>query len=84
MLFQRVETFRNAYPEHDIFADIGDGWDWRRSGLIKLMRKVMNDELYEVVVFHENDLSTSAYNHIATVFQVHHVRLTKIKPDSIP
>lgn len=80
-----VEHMRNSYPDHDVVADIGDGYDWRRAGLLKILKKVMADEVEEIVVTHEDQLSTMGYRHLESVFAVHRVRLTRVEiPDEVP
>lgn len=83
LLWKRVDAMQKQYPEHEVIADIGSGYDYRRSGLVKLMRRVIDREVSEVVVTSESQLSTLTYNHLSTVcaFYKTLIRIVKLQED---
>jgi predicted site-specific integrase-resolvase len=56
-----------AHPDYDVVADIGFGWDYRRSGLIKILKRVIDDEVSEIVVLSSDQLSNGTYQHVETL-----------------
>jgi predicted site-specific integrase-resolvase len=53
----RQETFlRSIYPNHTVIKDIGSGLNYKRKGLLKLLRLSNNREVREIVVFSKDRL----------------------------
>jgi putative resolvase len=53
----RQEAFlRNLYPDHQVIRDIGSGLNYKRKGLLKLLRMSNKNEVGEIVVFSKDRL----------------------------
>lgn len=78
-LWECVESMRQQYPDHEVIGDIGSAWDYRRSGLVKLMQSVGRNEIREVVVDSMEDLSSTATNHILRYLEYHKVHVVEIR-----
>lgn len=53
----RQEAFlRNFYPNHKVIRDIGSGLNYKRKGLLKLLRESNKNQVREIVVFSKDRL----------------------------
>lgn len=64
---------KRDFPGDDVVADIGEGWDFRRTGLLKLLQLAMNDQVSEVVVMHPDELSVGVVPHVMTLLEAYGV-----------
>ncbi len=79
-MWECVNFMRRKFPEYDVIADVGSGWDYRRTGLMKLMQRVMNLEVSDVVVTHRDQLSTSTHPHLMNVMEYYGTQLHFVQP----
>jgi predicted site-specific integrase-resolvase len=53
----RQEAFlRDKYPYHQVIKDVGSGLNYKRKGLLKLLRMSNKNEVGEIVVFSKDRL----------------------------
>jgi putative resolvase len=53
----RQETFlRDKYPDHQVIKDVGSGLNYKRKGLLKLLKMSNKNEVGEIVVFSKDRL----------------------------
>ena len=49
-LERQINDFKQQYPNHEIVKDIASGLNYQRKGLLTLLEKVHQGDIYQVVV----------------------------------
>ena len=68
-LARQISYLTERYPEYDIIKDIGSGINFKRTGLQKLIKLAINNELGEVVVTYKDRLCRIGYDLIEFIFE---------------
>ena len=63
------------YPDHQIISDVGSGINWKRKGLLGIIKKITNRQVSEVVVFHRDRLARFGYELLEQIFKINDVTL---------
>lgn len=72
----RQETFlRNLYPNHEVVKDIGSGLNYKRKGLLKLLRLSNKNEVGEIVVFSKDRLCRFGFELLEFQFAENNTKL---------
>jgi len=68
-LERQVQDLQRNYPNHLIIKDIGSGLNWKRKGMLKLLKEVMNGNVEEVVCLHKDRLCRFGFDLIEILFE---------------
>ena len=60
-LASQIEYMKKKYPEHRIISDIGSGVNFKRKGLIEIIKLAIDGKLSEVVVAYKDRLCRVGY-----------------------
>lgn len=72
----RQEAFlRNLYPSHTVIRDIGSGLNYKRTGLLKLLKLSNKGEVREVVVFSKDRLCRFGFELLQFQFSENNTKL---------
>jgi len=68
-LQRQVKFLQDKYPSYEIITDIGSGINFKRSGLKKLIKYAISNELNNVVVTYKDRLCRIGYDLIEYIFK---------------
>jgi predicted site-specific integrase-resolvase len=72
----RQEAFlRDKYPDHEVVKDIGSGLNYKRKGLLRLLRMSNKNEVGEIVVFSEDRLCRFGFELLEFQFSENNAKL---------
>lgn len=74
-LERQVAYMRERYPDHQIIKDIGSGLNFKRSGLQKMVGRIMLGDIEELVVAHRDRLARFGVELIETICKQNATRL---------
>jgi putative resolvase len=69
-LERQIEYLRQRGVQ-EIIADVGSGLNERRKGFLKLLDKVLHNEVDKVVILYEDRLTRFGFDTLKRVFEVH-------------
>lgn len=72
-LQRQIQSMREKYPHAEIISDIGSGINWKRRGLLSMLRKVKNEQVERIIIYHKDRLCRFAFELIeffCNLFQV--------------
>jgi putative resolvase len=69
-----VEYLRES-GVHEVITDIGSGLNEKRKGFLKLLDKVLHNEVDRVVILCEDRLTRFGFDTLKKVFEVHGTRI---------
>jgi putative resolvase len=73
-LERQVEYLRES-GVHEVITDIGSGLNEKRKGFLKLLDKVLHNEVDRVVILCEDRLTRFGFDTLKKVFEVHGTRI---------
>jgi len=68
-LVRQIEFLKKQYPEHEIIKDIGSGLNWKRKGFLSILEQVIDGNVEEIVVTHQDRLSRFSFGLLHWLFQ---------------
>ena len=72
----RQEAFlRDKYPDHQVIKDVGSGLNYKRKGLLKLLRMSNKNEVGEIVVFSKDRLCRFGFELLQFQFSENNTKL---------
>jgi predicted site-specific integrase-resolvase len=74
-LKRQTDYMRTLYPTFDIISDIGSGINFRRAGLLKLIKRAIDGNLTNVVVAHKDRLVRFGFELLEWLFAEYGVSL---------
>lgn len=81
-LERQIQCMQEQFPEHGVIQDVGSGINFKRRGLNKLLRLVLQGRVSQVVVAHKDRLSRIAFDLIHNVLRECKVELL-VQGDSL-
>ena len=65
----QVNFLKEKYPTYEIIPDIGSGINFKRSGLKRLIKLAISNEINEVIVTYKDRLCRIGYDLIEYIFK---------------
>lgn len=74
-LHRQIEILQTGFPDSEVISDIGSGLDDKRRGFIRLVEKICQGEISEIVVTYKDRLLRFGYDLFKKVCDEHGVRI---------
>jgi predicted site-specific integrase-resolvase len=74
-LKRQIAYFNENFPDHEIVKDIGSGLNYKRKGLLSLLKRAIDGNLREIVVAHRDRLCRFGIELIEWFFQQYSVKV---------
>lgn len=68
-LERQIQDLQRKYPNHEIISDIGSGLNWKRKGIEKLLKEVIDGNIEEVICTHKDRLCRFGFELIEILFK---------------
>lgn len=68
-LERQCQYLRERYPNHELVTDIGSGINFKRTGFLRIMEGVFNQDIGEVVVAHRDRWARIGFELFEWIFQ---------------
>jgi len=68
---ERQVKYLQEYGVHEVITDIGSGLNENRKGFLKLLDKILHNEVYKVVILYEDRLTRFGFDTLKRVFEEH-------------
>ena len=68
-LEHQISYMKEKYPNYEIISDIGSGLNFKRTGLIKIIKYALHKELNEVVISYKDRLCRFGYDLIEMIIK---------------
>ena len=68
-LERQSQELQQAYPEHELVADVGSGLNFKRKGLTTILERVIDGLVQEVVVLHKDRLCRFGSDLLESIFK---------------
>ena len=81
-LKRQVDFMRKKYPSYEIIKDIGSGINFKRKGLLKLIKSVINGNIRTIVIAHKDRLARFGFDLFEWLFKEYNVSLIIIDKQS--
>jgi len=76
---ERQVEFLRKYGVQEVISDVGSGSDEKRKGFLKLLDKVLHNEVGKVVVLYEDRLTRFGLDTLRRVFEAHGTEIEVLK-----
>ena len=74
-LQRQVDAMHKQYPTYEIIKDIGSGINFKRTGFLKLSKKIISGTLKEIVVAHKDRLCRFGFEYVQWLCNQYDVKL---------